>query len=51
MLNTFEGLISKGKIDSYIIHDKFVSVNNMLRKYNETNEEIKNPENVVEYTT
>ena len=50
MLNNFEGLISKGKIDSHIIHDKFVSVNNMLRKYNEMNEEIKNPENVVEYT-
>ena len=28
-------------IDSYISHDEFVSVNNLLREYNEIKEEIK----------
>ena len=32
-LNTFEILISKALIDSYISHDKFASVNNVLREY------------------
>ena len=32
-LNTFEILISKALINSYISHDKFVSVNNVLREY------------------
>ena len=41
-LNTVEFLISKTLIDSYIIHDEFVSVNNILRK--------KTPEASVEYT-
>ena len=31
-LNTFEVLISKVLIDSYITHDEFVSVNNVLRE-------------------
>ena len=44
-LNAIEVLISKALIDSYINHDKFVSVNNVLRAYNEIKEEIKNPEN------
>ena len=35
---------------SYINHDEFVSVNNLLKEYNEMKEEIKNPENTVEYT-
>ena len=35
MLNTIEVTISKSLIDSYISHDKFVSINNVLRKYNE----------------
>ena len=30
-LNTTEVVISKALIDSYISHDKFVSVNNVLR--------------------
>ena len=34
-LNTIEVLISKALIDSHIIHDEFVSVNNVLREYNE----------------
>ena len=29
-------------MDSYIRHNEFVSVNNMLREYNEMKEEIKN---------
>ena len=41
-LNTIKVLISKTLIDSYISHDECMSVNNLLRKYNETKEEIKN---------
>ena len=41
-LNTIEVLISKALIDSYG-HDKFVSVNNVLREYSEMKEETKNP--------
>ena len=48
-LSTIEVLVSKALVDSYIIHDKFVSVNNILREYNEIKEEIKNPETSVEY--
>ena len=40
-LNTIEVLISKTLTDSYIIHNKFVSVNSVLREYNEIKEEIK----------
>ena len=40
-LNAIEVLISKALIDSYISHDKFVSVNNVLREYHETKKEIK----------
>ena len=49
-LNTFEVLISKNLIDSYINHDEFVLVNNVLREYQEMKEEVKNPEISVEYT-
>ena len=49
-LNTFEVLISKNLIDSYINHDEFVLVNNVLREYQEMKEEVKNPETSVEYT-
>ena len=49
-LYTIEALISKVLIKSYISHDVFVSVHNVLREYNERKEEIKNPENSVEYT-
>ena len=48
-LNTIEVLISKTLIDSYISHDEFVSVNDVLREYNEMKKEIKNPETLVEY--
>ena len=40
-LNTIEILISQSLIDSYISHDEFVSVNNVLKEYNEMKEEIK----------
>ena len=49
-LNTIEVLISKALIDSYISHDEFVSVNNVLKEYNKMKEEIKNPETSVECT-
>ena len=48
-LNTIEVLISKALVESYISHDKFGSVNNILREYNEIKEEIKNRETSVEY--
>ena len=48
--NTIEVLISKALSDSYINQDKLVSVSNVLREYNEMNEEIKNPKNAAEYT-
>ena len=48
-LNTIEVIISKSLIDSYISHDEFVSVNNVLREYNEIKEEIKNLETSVIY--
>ena len=43
-LDTIEVIISKVLIDSYISHDEFFSVNNVLREYNEMKEDIKNPE-------
>ena len=46
--NIIEILIFKALIDSYINHDKFFSVNNVLKQYDQKEEEIKYPENVVE---
>ena len=46
-LNTIKVLISKALIDSYINHNDSFYV---LSEYNEMNEEVKNPENAVEYT-
>ena len=40
-LNTIKILISKFLLESYIIHDEFVLVNNVLKEYNEMKEEIK----------
>ena len=48
-LNRIEILISKAIIDSYICHDEFVSVNNVLRQYYEIKNEIKSPETSLEY--
>ena len=39
-LNPIDVLIFKFLIDSYNSHDKFVSVNNVLREYYEMKEEI-----------
>ena len=49
-LDTIEVLFSKALIHSYVSHDEFVSINNILRKYNEMKKEIKNPETSVKYT-
>ena len=46
-LNTIEVLIYKALIGSYISHDEFVSVNNVLREHNEVKEKIKKPETSV----
>ena len=42
-LNTIEVPISKVLIDSYTSHHESVSLNNVLREYDEVKEEIKNP--------
>ena len=48
-LDTIKILIYKTLIDSYTSHGKFVSVNIVLREYNDMKEEIKNPKNAAEY--
>ena len=48
-LNIIEVLISKALINSYISHDKFVTVSNVLREYNEMKNETKNSETYVAY--
>lgn len=40
-LNTIEILISKFLINSYISHDECVSVNNVLKRYDDMKEELK----------
>ena len=49
-LTTTEVVINKALLDFYINHGEFVSVNNVLREYNQMKEKIRNPKNVVEYT-
>ena len=49
-LNAIKVLTSKALMDSYISHDEFFLVNNLLKEYNEMKEEIKNPETSAEYT-
>ena len=49
-LHTIDILTSKPLIDSNISHDKFDSVNNLFRKYNEMNKEIKNYETFTRYS-
>ena len=44
-----EVLIPKALINSYISRHKFFLVHNVLKEYNEINEEIENSENSVEY--
>ena len=48
-LDIIEVLVSKALVDSYISHDEFVSVNDVLRENNELKEEIKNPKRFVDY--
>ena len=48
-LNTIEVVVPKALRDLYINHDEFASVNNMLREYNKMKDEMKSPENDVEY--
>ena len=43
-LNTIEVLISKSLINSCISHDEFTSIDDVLREYNETKEDIQNSE-------
>ena len=40
-LNIIEVMISKALIESYISHNEFFSVNDVLREYNEMKEESK----------
>ena len=44
-LNRIDILISKALIDSGISHDKFTLINNMLKEFYDTEEEIKNSNN------
>ena len=41
-LNTLGVLISKTSINSFIIHDEIILINNLLKEYDEMREEIKN---------
>ena len=41
-LNSVDVLISETSIKSYISHDEFIKVNNVLKEYDDMREEIKN---------
>ena len=41
-LSTIEVLVSKAIIDSYISHDEFVSMNDVLKEYDDMKKTIKN---------
>ena len=45
-LNNMQVLISKALVDSYISNDEFVSINNVLREYNEM-KKIKNKKKIL----
>ena len=47
--NSIAVLISKTLIDLYINQDEYISVNKMLRKFNEIKERVKNPNYSLEY--
>ena len=47
-LKTIKVVITKALIYSFINHEEFVSVNNVLREYDEEKEEIKNRETSME---
>ena len=42
-LDTIQVSLHEALINSYISHDELVSVNNVLREYNEIQEEIEGP--------
>ena len=44
-LNVIEALISKDLTHSYISHDEFVSVKNVLKEYDDMKEVIRYPKN------
>ena len=44
-LDSIEAIIFKALTDLYICRDKLVSVDNVIREYNETTEEVKNLQN------
>ena len=44
-LTSIEVLVSKTLIDSVIIHDEFALINNLLKKYDDKKEKIKNSNN------
>ena len=42
-LNSTEVLISKDLVNSNISHDEFILINNVLKEFDDTKEEIKHP--------
>ena len=48
-LNSIDVLISKTLIDSNISHDEFVLLNNLLKEFHDTKEEIKNSNNKLKF--
>ena len=48
-LNSIEVLIYKALIDSNISHNEFISVNNVLKEYDDMKEEIKNSDEIWKY--
>ena len=48
-LDTIEVLISVSLMDSHVSHDEFVSLNKVLREYNEIKREIINSETFMDY--
>ena len=48
-LDAIKDLVFNSLIDSFISQEDFLSVNKLLREYNEMGEEIKNPEHFVAY--
>ena len=42
MSSKTEVLISKALIDLYISHDKFISINNVLKEYEDMKEKVRN---------
>ena len=49
-LSTVKFFIFEALINLFVNHDEFVSINNVVRVYNEIKEDIQNPENTVQYT-